>query len=364
MRVLFLATDAFGGHGGIAQYNRDFLNGVCSWTGSTEVVAIPRAVAYPPGPLPRKLTYLTDGLNGKTKYASSVVKRLFGEREIDLVIAAHINLLPFAYLASRIFRCPLALLIFGVDAWRQTSRRITNRIASKVDSVVSISNVTLDRFLAWSGVERARTCLIPNAVDLIRLTPGPKSDDLLARYQLNGHKVLMTVGRLQSDDRYKGVDEVLELLPSLSREVPDICYLVIGDGTDRPRLEEKARSLGVAHNVTFAGYIAESDKLAHYRLADAYVMPSSGEGFGFVFLEAMAAGIPVVASKTDGSREAVREGLLGTLVDPGDPEDIRRGILEALNRPRGVVPEGLEYFAYERFEERVHRWLDEFQTGE
>ncbi|HWX43114.1 MAG TPA: glycosyltransferase, partial [Blastocatellia bacterium] len=155
----------------------------------------------------------------------------------------------------------------------------------------------------------------------------------------------------------------LELLPSLSREIPDICYMVIGDGTDRPRLEEKARSLGVAQNVTFAGYIAESDKLDHYRLADAYVMPSSGEGFGFVFLEAMAAGIPVVASKTDGSREAVRDGMLGSLVDPRDPEDIRRGILEALSRPRGVAPEGLDYFAYERFEERVHRWMDEFQTG-
>jgi phosphatidylinositol alpha-1,6-mannosyltransferase len=325
---------------------------------------MPRAIAYPPGPLPHKLTYVTDGLNGKTKYAASVLDRLFTERKIGLVIAAHINLLPFAYLASRRFQCPLALLIFGVDAWRQTSRRVTNRIASKLDSVVSISNITLDRFLAWSGVDRARTHLIPNAVDLVHLTPGPKNNELLAKYKLDGHKILMTLGRLQSDDRYKGVDEVLELLPSLRRDVPDICYLVIGDGTDRRRLEEKARSLGVAHQVVFAGYIAESDKLAHYRLADAYVMPSSGEGFGFVFLEAMAAGIPVVASKTDGSREAVREGLLGTLVDPGDPGDIRRGILEALNRPRGVVPDGLDYFAYERFEERVHRWLDEFQTGE
>jgi len=358
MRILFLATDAFGGHGGIAQYNRDFLQAACSWAGSTQVVAIPRAVAYPPGNLPQKLTYVTDGLSSKAKYAVSVIDRLFREREIDLVIAAHINLLPFAFLASRRCRCPMALLIFGVDAWRKTGRRITSHIASRVDSVISISNVTLDRFLTWSGVDRDKTHVIPNTVDLEELKPGPKSAELMLKYGLNGHRVLMTLGRLQSDERYKGVDEVLELLPSLAQDVPSIRYLIIGDGTDRPRLEDKARALGVERRVSFTGYIPESDKLDHYRLADTYVMPSSGEGFGFVFLEAMAAGIQVVASKLDGSREAVRDGLLGSLVDPRDPQDVKRGILEALSRPRGVVSEGLDYFAFPQFERRVHQWLE------
>ena len=319
---------------------------------------MPRSIAYPPGFLPKKLTYVTDGLTGKAKYGVSVIGRIVQDRKIDLVIAGHINLLPFAFLASRRFRCPLALLIFGVDAWRKTKRRITNHIASKVDSVISISNVTLERFLAWSGVDESKTHLMPNAVDLERRQPGPKNPELLLKYGLNGHKVLMTLGRLQADERYKGVDEVLELLPSLSQEVPDIRYLVIGDGTDRNRLEEKARALGVAQRVSFTGYITESDKLDHYRLADAYVMPSSGEGFGFVFLEAMAAGIPVVASRLDGSREAVRDGLLGSLVDPHYPQDLKRGILEALSRPRGVVPEGLDYFAFPQFERRVHQWLE------
>jgi phosphatidylinositol alpha-1,6-mannosyltransferase len=106
--------------------------------------------------------------------------------------------------------------------------------------------------------------------------------------------------------------------------------------------------------VVFAGFIPEAEKADHYRLADAFVMPGRGEGFGFVFLEALACGIPVVGSRLDGSREALRQGELGILVDPDRPDDIQAGILAALKRPRGVIPAGLEYFSFENFAKRCH----------
>ena len=109
----------------------------------------------------------------------------------------------------------------------------------------------------------------------------------------------------------------------------------------------------------FTGLISEHEKVNHYRLVDVYVMPSRLEGFGFVFLEAMACGIPVVASKIDGSREAVRDGKLGILVDPDKPEEIKSGIIEALKRHRGVVLEGLDYFSYSNFEKRCHHIIDQ-----
>jgi phosphatidyl-myo-inositol dimannoside synthase len=96
----------------------------------------------------------------------------------------------------------------------------------------------------------------------------------------------MTLGRLSKHEKYKGVDGILELMPALLKDIPNIAYLIVGDGTDRKRLEEKARSLGVHGHVVFAGYIPESEKAEHYRLADAYVMPGRGEGFGIVYLEA------------------------------------------------------------------------------
>jgi glycosyltransferase involved in cell wall biosynthesis len=177
---------------------------------------------------------------------------------------------------------------------------------------------------------------------------------LLQRYGLTGKTVLLTLSRLSPTDNYKGIDEVMELLPALAQQIPGIAYLIVGEGDDRKRLETKARSLGIADRVVFAGFIPENEKADHYRLADAYVMPGWGEGFGIVYLEALACGIPVLGSKLDGSREALRNGELGILVDPHDRDDLWRGLLEVLKRPRGVSPPGLGYFSLENFERRCH----------
>ena len=83
-------------------------------------------------------------------------------------------------------------------------------------------------------------------------------------------------------------------------------------------------------------------------------MPGRGEGFGFVFLEAMACGIPVIASKVDGSREAVRDGKLGLVVDPENAEEIKAAILQALQYPKGQIPDGLDYFSFDNFQNRLH----------
>jgi glycosyltransferase involved in cell wall biosynthesis len=111
---------------------------------------------------------------------------------------------------------------------------------------------------------------------------------------------------------------------------------------------------GVADRVIFTGIFDEREKADLYALADVFVMPSRGEGFGFVFLEAMASGVPVIASKHDGGREALLGGKLGALVDPSNPAEIRAAIEDALATRSRKVPEGLDYFAFERFAERVH----------
>jgi glycosyltransferase involved in cell wall biosynthesis len=111
--------------------------------------------------------------------------------------------------------------------------------------------------------------------------------------------------------------------------------------------------------VVFAGRIPESEKAAHYRLADAFVMPGYGEGFGIVYLEALACGIPVLASTLDASREALLDGEMGLLVDPRNPAELRRGLLQVLQQPRGGVPPGLEHFSYPSFVKRCHAIIDD-----
>ena len=169
----------------------------------------------------------------------------------------------------------------------------------------------------------------------------------------------MTLGRLAANEQYKGFDEIIECLPALKQQIPNIAYLIVGDGDDKKRLQDKAKALGVHDHVIFAGYIPESEKSNHYRLADAYVMPGRGEGFGIVYLEAMACGIPTVGSKLDGSRDALRNGQLGVLVDPTNLNDIHKAILQVLAQGRGKIPEGLDYFSVGAFRQRIFSHLEQ-----
>ncbi|MBO3460291.1 glycosyltransferase family 4 protein [Aetokthonos hydrillicola Thurmond2011] len=359
MRILVLTPDAFGGRGGIAKFNRDFLQSLCSYSYVTEVVAIPRRVVDPLGSLPKKLTYVTSYLNGKLNYGIGILQTVNCNPKFNLIVCGHINLLPFAYLVGIWTRTPIFLVLHGIEAWQRSRNWLANNLVDKIDGIISVSELTKKRFLDWAKLKNIQEFILPNTVNFESFQPGVKNSELMMRYQLEDKTVLMTLGRLDSSERYKGFDEVLELLPILTQEIPNLAYMIVGEGGDRQRLETKAKSLGVERQVVFTGFIPEAEKADHYRLADAYVMPSKGEGFGIVFLEAMACGIPVVASKVDGSREAVRNGSLGILVNPDDQEDILGGIRVALKRPKGVVPEGLEYFDEKNFEQRCHQICDQ-----
>jgi glycosyltransferase involved in cell wall biosynthesis len=180
----------------------------------------------------------------------------------------------------------------------------------------------------------------------------PPNAELQARYGLTGASVILTLARLSRKERYKGIDEVIETLPSLLTHYSNLKYMVCGDGDDIPRLKKKVHSLGLSDRVIFTGVLKESEKADHLRLADAFVMPGYGEGFGFVFLEALACGVPVVGSQLDGSREALRGGELGELANPNDPASVQVCILNALGKPLGIPP-GLSYFDWAHFQHRL-----------
>ncbi|MGN7455220.1 glycosyltransferase [Paenibacillus pasadenensis] len=356
MKPLVLLTDAYGGHGGIAKFNRDLLGAVCSSPQVERATAIPRIMPYPPGELPPKLDYVTAGLNSKPRYLKTVLGSLLGRaRGSDVILCGHINLLPFAALAKKMTGAKLALIIHGIDAWDPVTRGGTGWALSQLDAVISVSRLTLDRFCGWTGLAGIPSYVLPNSFEPGQFTPGPRPAYLMERYGLQPQdRIVMTLGRLAGQDRRKGFDEVLEALPTLRRQVPRLRYLIVGDGSDRARLEAKAAALGVDDAVVFTGLIAEEEKADHYRLADGFAMPSHGEGFGIVLLEAMACGVPALASSKDGSSEALMHGKLGELIDPADPEQVQGGILRLLSKPRGEVPEGLGHFSYANYTARLH----------
>lgn len=168
----------------------------------------------------------------------------------------------------------------------------------------------------------------------------------------------MTLGRIDSSERYKGFDEILDVLPQLLEGGDGLVYLIVGHGDDVERLKKKANALGISGNVVFTGFVTEDQKADHFRMADVYVMPSYGEGFGFVFLEAMACGTPVIGSSIDGGREALCNGNLGILVNPHDREEI----IEAINKAMNVasnIPKGLEIFSFDNFQNKIHLFINE-----
>ena len=350
-RALVLVTDAFGANGGIAKFNRDFLAAMAAMPACAEVVVVPRLMPESPGIVAERISIRAGADGGKLRFALAAIREAM-RGPFDLVVAGHINLLAPAALAARIAGARSVLVVHGIDAWSPHGSWLVRAGISRLDRIIGVSKLTLARFSAWAGADPARFRVLPNCVDLEKFTPGPKPPDLMRKFGLEQRTVLMTLGRLASDERYKGFDEVIEALPALAREVPDICYLICGDGTDRARLEEKARALGVADRVIFAGYVPEARKADYFRLADAYVMPSTGEGFGIVHLEALASGIPALGSSLDGSREALLDGELGELVDPSDKGQLLNGILKTLSRPKGV-PGPLQQYSEGAFRVRA-----------
>src|SRR5204863_1392426 len=112
----------------------------------------------------------------------------------------------------------------------------------------------------------------------------------------------------------------------------NVGYLLGGRGADLPRVEAMINELGAAANVTLAVYVADYELRSHYNLCDVFAMPSKGEGFGIVFLEALGCGKPVIAGNKDGSVDAVLNGKLGVLVDPENLDELSEALMLTLSR--------------------------------
>ncbi len=367
MNILALLTIAYGGRGGIARHNRHLLEALCLSDGVESVVALPRVVAEEAVPFPRRLTFRSDLAGSKRAYINGLAKLIFSNASFDVVVCGHLNLLPLAYVAARIKRAELFLIVHGIESWDPPDL-LRRHLAGSVDKLVSVSDFTRRKVLAWSNIPADRAIVIPNCIQTEGYGPGPKRADLLARYGLVGRRIVLTVGRLSANEQYKGHDELLEVFTKLPGELADVAYLIVGDGDDRARLVAKAEELGIGDRVVFAGYVPDEDMIDHYRLADVFAMPGRGEGFGIVYLEALACGIPVIASSADASQEAVLGGTLGKIVDPNDSDALVEAIKGQLECPLQISAEALSTFDKNAFNVR---WsiactgaADPYRTGD
>jgi phosphatidylinositol alpha-1,6-mannosyltransferase len=264
---------------------------------------------------------------------------------------------PLAALLARLLRAKLWVQLHGVEAWQPPSW-LQRRSMGEATLLTAVSRYTRRRVLAWLSIDPHNIRVLPNTVDP-RFTPGPKPRDLVERHGLEGRKLLLTVSRLAGAERYKGHDRVIQVLPEVLVRHPDAVYVVVGDGDDRVRLEALVRVTGVDTAVRFVGQVAGPELLDYYRLADVFVMPSTGEGFGIVFLEASAVGLSVIAGNCDGSIDALGEGRIGTLVDPDDQASLVDAIAAAFDHEpkQASDPTESRRFAVQNFARHVNDLL-------
>ncbi len=356
MRCLALLTDAFGGEGGIARFNRDLLTALAA-AGVNRVDALCRHSPRQAEALPAGVTQAAAGA-GRWGYALRALTRSASAQPYDFVLCSHLHLAPVAAAAAMLQRAPLWVHLHGIEAW-QRPVALRARAVRRAALVTAVSRYTRARFLSWADLPPERVRVLPCTVD-DRFTPGPKPQELAVRLGVQGRRVLLTVSRIDRGDRYKGHDRVLGALRALAARRADIDYVIVGDGDDRGRLEQRVRDLGLDGRVHFAGAVRDSELPDYYRLADAFVMPSTKEGFGIVFLEALASGIPAIGGAADGARDALADGQLGALVDPGS----ERQLCDAIEAALGTRSTAAEASRFGAPEFRAHvRGLAEFIAG-
>ncbi|MDB5594716.1 MAG: putative Phosphatidylinositol alpha-mannosyltransferase [Hyphomicrobiales bacterium] len=360
MRILALMTDAYGGYGGIAQYNRDLLRALSASDLVHDVLVLPRLGQAAEGECPSKIRQLRP-ITSKLFYVFDTMLRTARNRRFDILFCGHIHLAPLAMLVGRIFRIPVWLQTHGIDAWDCPSA-LVRASSERATLITSVSRYTRSRILDWMNIDPFRVRVLSNTVRPV-FTPGPPRADVLRRFGLSGRKVVLTVARISKSDEYKGHARVIEAMSAVRAAQPDALYVIVGDGDGRSDLEDLVAQGNLGPAVRFLGRLDDDDVLALYRSSDVFVMPSTKEGFGIVFVEAAASGLSVIGGNTDGSADALADGKIGQMIDPHSQNELISAILAALGDGARLSPDAVKRYSFPNFAGHVDALLQDFLRG-
>lgn len=271
-----------------------------------------------------------------------------------IVISTHVNYATACYILKLLTGVPYWVVAHGLEVW-DIENKITKLALQKADKIISVSNYTRQRLLEDTNIDSEKIVLLPNTFDAGQFKINPKPPYLLKRHNLTDEQpVILTVTRMGRMAKYKGYDQILHALIKVRLHVPNVHFILAGKGDDVPRIKALVTSLNLQDCVTIAGFVPDEELCAYYNLCDVFALPSKGEGFGIVYLEALACGKPVLAGNQDGSIDPLAEGKLGCLVDPDNVEEIADNLIQILqgdcSNPVIYQPEYLQQKTIEAYE--------------
>ena len=354
-RILFLCPDLFGPPGGIARYCRMVCQAITDAGLSLRVLALNDPDAQEALHPLQGLDYR--GCNGnRLSFVRGTLSSL--RARPSLILVGHPNFAPLGWMAARLTGASMVVFLYGIDAW-QPLPRLRRWVIAPADRLIAISRFTAHQAALVNGLPRENMRIVHNCLD-------PAFQPAVGRVDSSaGHRIL-TVARISRSEWYKGHDSVIRAMPALLARFPDLTYHIVGDGDGRPALEALAEWERVAGAVHFHGTVSEDELADHYEHASIFVMPSRAEGFGFVFLEAMAHGRPVIAGNRDASSEVVQHGETGLVVDPDSSVQLTDAIVRLLSDDGLRAQMGLNgkervtrAFSFETFRRALLANLDE-----
>jgi phosphatidylinositol alpha-1,6-mannosyltransferase len=243
-----------------------------------------------------------------------------------IVLAAHPNLaLPAALMKGLSPHLKSVVICHGVEVW-QLLPRARRAALRRADLLIAPSRYTVLKIHDIQGIpiDRIRRLAWPLSPAFLSLAAHPTELEPPAEFP-NG-KVILTVGRWAASERYKGVDDLIRAFAQLRPAIPDLHLVVVGEGDDLMRLQKLAAETNTTDAVHFLQGLSREKLAACYGRADVFALPSTGEGFGMVFLEAMAFGKPIVAVAAGGSTDLVEDEINGLLVPAHNPEQLANAL--------------------------------------
>jgi asparagine synthase (glutamine-hydrolysing) len=254
-------------------------------------------------------TALSGAAGSRLRFIYLAMSRSFRGR---FLVIGHLHHAPIGWLLKRLRWVPgYVVVLHGIEAWQEAST-LQKKALQEASYVIATTNYTARVCAEINGIARAKFRVIPLCAERSVADPEPG-------FSLGGEFPVLFVGRLVQVERYKGLEALLEATSNLLVRGVPVTLHVVGDGDDRPRLEQLAQAKGVLEqHLVFHGRVSDQRLQAAYRSAAVFAMPSAKEGFGIVFVEAMRHGLPCIGGNHGGTPEVIRDGYDGFLVDSGD----------------------------------------------